>query len=139
MTAGFFSRLPPLRHSGMRPLAQARNPYSRAWLWIPGSLVSLTPRHDEYFLLSSQEALRIDVDLELEIAFGLRAGGKPLAQILRQIDAARRLHQQAEPIAALDHRKRGFGGSQHLDPLVDLRDRGQPSRKTFRDGPVSRP
>src|SRR5437762_8449298 len=25
------------RHSGMRPLAQARNPYSRSWLWIPGS------------------------------------------------------------------------------------------------------
>ena len=25
------------RHSGMRHLAQARNPYSRSWLWIPGS------------------------------------------------------------------------------------------------------
>jgi hypothetical protein len=25
------------RHSGMRLLAQARNPYSRRWLWIPGS------------------------------------------------------------------------------------------------------
>jgi hypothetical protein len=23
--------------------AQARNPYSRWWLWIPGSLVSLAP------------------------------------------------------------------------------------------------
>src|SRR5882724_5420018 len=31
----------------MRRLAQARNPYSRSWLWIPGSLVSLAPRHDE--------------------------------------------------------------------------------------------
>src|SRR5712671_7149047 len=27
--------------------AQARNPYSRSWLWIPGSLVSLAPRNDE--------------------------------------------------------------------------------------------
>src|SRR6185312_17419105 len=27
-----------LRHSGMRLLAQARNPYSRSWLWIPGAL-----------------------------------------------------------------------------------------------------
>src|ERR1022692_2282928 len=27
--------------------AQARNPYSRSWLWIPGSLVSLTPRNDD--------------------------------------------------------------------------------------------
>src|SRR5260221_4557425 len=26
--------------------AQARNPYSRSWLWIPGSLVSLAPRND---------------------------------------------------------------------------------------------
>src|ERR1700710_1178875 len=33
------------RHSGMRLGAQARNPYSRWWLWIPGSLVSLAPRH----------------------------------------------------------------------------------------------
>src|SRR5216683_1009655 len=30
---GLFHR----RHSGMRLLAQARNPYSRSWLWIPGS------------------------------------------------------------------------------------------------------
>src|SRR5260370_9357229 len=30
----------------MRRLAQARNPYSRSWLWIPGSLVSLAPRND---------------------------------------------------------------------------------------------
>src|SRR3954471_16754932 len=32
--------------SWMRHLAQARNPYSRSWLWIPGSLVSLAPRND---------------------------------------------------------------------------------------------
>src|SRR5258708_37877272 len=30
----------------MRHLAQARNPYSRWWLWIPGSRVSLAPRND---------------------------------------------------------------------------------------------
>src|SRR6266404_7535449 len=30
----------------MRHLAQARNPYSRSWLWIPGSLVLLAPRND---------------------------------------------------------------------------------------------
>src|SRR5260370_17425540 len=33
-------------HSGMRLLAQARNPYSQLWLWIPGSLASLAPRND---------------------------------------------------------------------------------------------
>src|ERR1700716_4139933 len=27
--------------------AQARNPYSRSWLWIPGSCASLTPRNDK--------------------------------------------------------------------------------------------
>src|SRR5947208_11122591 len=27
--------------------ARARNPYSRSWLWIPGSLASLAPRNDE--------------------------------------------------------------------------------------------
>src|SRR5665647_1921946 len=32
----------------MRHLARARNPYSRWWLWIPGSLVSLAPRNDEF-------------------------------------------------------------------------------------------
>src|SRR6201746_2372821 len=31
----------------MRLLAQARNPYSRSWLWIPGSLALLAPRNDE--------------------------------------------------------------------------------------------
>jgi hypothetical protein len=34
------------RHSGMRRLAQARNPYSLQGLWIPGSFASLTPRND---------------------------------------------------------------------------------------------
>jgi hypothetical protein len=27
-------------------LAQARNPYSLRWLWIPDSLASLAPRND---------------------------------------------------------------------------------------------
>src|SRR2546430_1471257 len=29
----------------MRRQAQPRNPYSRWWLWIPGSLVALAPRN----------------------------------------------------------------------------------------------
>src|SRR6266581_2605898 len=32
--------------SWMCHLAQARNPYSRSWFWIPGSLASLAPRND---------------------------------------------------------------------------------------------
>src|ERR1700686_5693472 len=86
----------------------------------------------------SQKALRIDIDLELEIALGLRAGREPFAQIFRQIDAARRFYQQPETIAALDHRKRGFRRSQYLDPRVDRRDRSKPARETLRRGPVAR-
>ncbi len=37
----YFPQFRPFpRHSGMRHLAQARNPYSRSWLWIPGSRVT---------------------------------------------------------------------------------------------------
>src|SRR5665213_61875 len=41
-----------LRHSGMRLLAQARNPYSLSWLWIPGS--RFAPRNDEQLFPSRQ-------------------------------------------------------------------------------------
>src|SRR6202011_2391965 len=44
-------------HSGMHLLAQARNPYSRSWLWIPGSLASLAPR-DQRIIVISFSALR---------------------------------------------------------------------------------
>src|SRR3954447_26885573 len=45
------------RHSGMRLLAQARNPYSRWWLWIPGSLALLAPPDDgfRYFPLHTRK------------------------------------------------------------------------------------
>ena len=137
MTAGFFShRTPSFRDA---PLGASPESILPIEVMIPGSLVSPRPGMTNFFarLPLSQEALWIDVDLELEIAFSLWAGGKPLPQILRQIDAARRLHQQTETIAALDHRERGFGGSQHLDPLVDRRDRGQPARKAFRGGSIA--
>src|SRR6266481_3338177 len=41
-------------HSGMRLLAQARNPYSRWWLWIPGSLALLAPRNDDMITRSAR-------------------------------------------------------------------------------------
>src|SRR5438128_854917 len=41
-------------------------------------------------LPSLQKTLRIDIDLELKVALRLRTSGEPFAQILRQIDAARR-------------------------------------------------
>src|ERR1700759_3016346 len=84
-----------------------------------------------------QKALRIDVDLELEIALGLRPGGEPFAQIVRQIDIAQRLHQNPEPVAALDDGQRRFGGAEHLDALVDRRDGSKPARETLRGGAVA--
>src|SRR6266478_317521 len=53
----------------MRRKAQARNPYSRSWLWIPGSFASLTPRNDDgrsgTQKLQSQHRLGDDVALDL--------------------------------------------------------------------------
>ena len=37
------------RHSGMRRLAQARNPYSLSWLWIPGSRFARPGMTKNYF------------------------------------------------------------------------------------------
>jgi hypothetical protein len=39
---------------------------------------------------ASQKALRIDVDVELDRALGFRRRGEPVAQIGREVEAARR-------------------------------------------------
>ena len=41
---------------GRAKIARARNPYSRWWLWIPGSLVSLAPRNDGERAAQAQHA-----------------------------------------------------------------------------------
>src|SRR6476659_8840699 len=105
--------------------------------WI-ASWVALLAMTDNAPAALLQKTLRIDVDLELEIALGLWACRKPLPQILRQIDAPGGFYQKPETIAALDHRKRGFGGPQHLDPWIDRRDRGQPARIALRSGSIAR-
>src|SRR5215475_15848882 len=79
-----------------------------------------------------QKALRIDVDLELEIALGLWPGREPFAQIFRQVDVAQRLHQEAEAVAALDDGERRLRRTQHLHALVERRHRGKLARKAFR-------
>src|ERR1019366_3149446 len=48
-------------------LAQARNPFSRSWLWIPGSIASLAPRNDGD-ALQPQHHLVDDVLLEFRRA-----------------------------------------------------------------------
>src|SRR5262245_42200922 len=64
-------------------------------------------------LPSSQKTLRIDVDLEPHVALWLRRLGEPLAQIGGEIERARRLHQQAEAVAAAHQRERGLGRAEH--------------------------
>jgi alkylation response protein AidB-like acyl-CoA dehydrogenase len=48
----------------MRLFAQARNPYSLSWLWIPGSLALLAPRNDDFsdleFLTQQSSAMNFD-------------------------------------------------------------------------------
>src|ERR1700730_14771748 len=66
----------------------------------------------------SHKTLRIDVDRELDIALGFGCGGEPFAQIGRQVEAARRFDQQAEPVAAAHQRERRFGGAEHAHALL---------------------
>src|SRR5690242_20258850 len=87
-----------------------------------------------WMLPASQKALRIDVDFQLEIAFGLRCGGEPFAQIVRQVEAARGLQQQAEPVTALDHRQWCLRRTQHLHVLVTRGQRNEAPRKAFGAG-----
>src|SRR5579872_3870908 len=79
--------------------ATASNPESRD----SGSGANAPSRNDTGV---SQKALRIDIHLELEIAFGLGATSQPLAQIFGQVEIAPRLRQQAKPVATLDDRER---------------------------------
>src|SRR6266702_3423207 len=96
---------------------------------MDSGLTLRVPRNDGGEL---QKALRIDVHLELLIALRLWADGEPVAQIVRQIETARRLHQDAEAVATLDHGERGFRRAQHHHALVARRERNEAATKTFR-------
>ncbi len=78
-----------------------------------------------------EKALRIDVDFELERAFGLGRVGHPLPQVSREVIGARRLHQNPETMAPAHHGERRLGGSEHAHVVVDGRDRCDPARKSF--------
>src|SRR6266849_3462877 len=52
---------------------------------IPGRCEGIEPGISRFEDDASQKALRIDVDLELEVALGLRTDGEPLPQIVRQV------------------------------------------------------
>src|ERR1700736_1811792 len=80
------------RHSGMRLLAQARNPYSRSWLWIPGSrfarpgmtTLSLRERRIRFGCNPRQQAFLDRLDLQRQMlradpALRQAAGDEPQA------------------------------------------------------------
>ena len=87
----------------------------------------------------SKKALRIDVDFELERALGLRRVGEPFAQIGREVEAARRLHQQPEAIAPAHHRERRLGRAEHAHLLVERRHRRELARVALRWRACRRP
>lgn len=68
-----------------------------------------------------QEALGVDVDLELEIALGLLGMRQPVAQIVRQIEITGRFEEQPEAVAALDDGERGFGRAEQQYALLTRR------------------
>ena len=50
---------------------------------------------------------------------------------MRQIEVARRLHQNPETIAPAHHRERRFGGAEHAHAVIERRRRGELARKAF--------
>src|SRR3981081_4755421 len=68
------------RHSRMRRMAQARNPYSRSGLWVPGSLVSLASGMTGYL----REWLTRMTPTEIEKIFRDEAG-RALATLIRLV------------------------------------------------------
>src|SRR5436309_2408156 len=62
---------------------------------------------------SLQKALRIDVNFERNFTRGFRRRRHPGAQIGREIERARRFHQDTKAVATADERERRFGGTEH--------------------------
>src|SRR5438552_16620895 len=92
----------------MRLLAQARNPYSRSWLWIPGSLVSLTPRNDTGLVSSELDRLGLVVLAERvehlgDDALGVEAG-MGIHRVRRiMVDELVGQDHRAHPQTAVEH------------------------------------
>src|SRR5258705_518408 len=82
-----------------------------------------------------QKALRIDIPLQPQVALRFRRRAEPVAQIGREIEAARRLHQQPEAVAAAHDRERRLGWPQHAHRLVVRRGAREAARKSLGAGP----
>ena len=68
---------------------------------------------------------RIDVDRELHIAFRFGRARKPIAQIGREIESARRFHQQTKAMPPTHHRDRRLGRPENAHLFVLRRVRHQ--------------
>ncbi len=82
------------------------------------------------------EAHGIDVDLELEVALPFGRDREPSAQVVGEIEAARRLQQDAKPMAAAHDRQRGFGGAEHAHLVGARRNGGEAAGIAFSGRPL---
>ena len=81
--------------------------------WIPGSRTAYAPRND------SQKTLRIDIHFQPQLLRRLGRGGQPVAQIARQVEGARRLHQQAKTVTPPhDGERQGYPPFGRLASLI---------------------
>ena len=95
----------------------------RAGALVIGRALQMGPRPQRedrdhrHFLrcTGSQETIRIDIDHEADIAFGLGRLAEPEPQIGLEVGLAGGLDQEAIAVAAADHRKRRLRRPQHLD------------------------
>src|SRR5262245_28069509 len=94
-----------------------------------------TPGHR---ILTLKKTLRVDVNVEADLALAPGRGGEPFPQIGGEIEATRGFHQQPEAMAAAHDGERCFRWSQHAHVLRRRRDSGEPARKEFGRRPLAR-
>src|SRR5262249_15694057 len=79
----------------------------------------------------SQKAVRVDVDVELDVTFGFCRARAPRAQIGGEIKSARRFDQKAKSVASAHDGKRCFRRTEHARIAAMRGGGGEPSGKAF--------
>src|SRR5262249_57456276 len=87
-----------------------------------------TPGHR---ILTLKKTLRVDVNVEPDLALAPGRGGEPFPQIGGEIEATGGFHQQPKSMAAAHDGERRFRWSQHAYFLRRRRGSGEPPRKEF--------
>src|SRR4051794_13540755 len=77
----------------------------------------------------SVKALRVDIDLDPEIAADAFGGAQPEADVAREVEVARTLRQKAHPVAAADHGDGGIRRPEQPEALGLRRCAQQPAGK----------